>query len=92
MELAGEFKRVNATVDFALEVTEQCYRSRQAKGLALLFENPKDSNISIVGNLYGTGKRVAMALVLNEVKYLRTIGETLAFLKIPTLPTYFSDA
>jgi 4-hydroxy-3-polyprenylbenzoate decarboxylase len=92
LEAVGELKRVKAEVDPALEVTELCYRSRQAEGPALLFENPKNSDIPMLGNLYGTGKRVAMALGLKEVKDLRTIGETLAFLKTPALPTDLSDA
>jgi len=92
LEQAGELKRVIAAVDPNLEVTELCYRSRQAEGPALLFENPMHSTIPILGNLYGTGKRIAMALGLNEVSDLRTVGETLAFLKTPALPTDLSDA
>lgn len=92
MELAGELVRVKQTVDPALEVTELCYRSRQAEGPALFFENPKGSSIPMLGNLYGTGKRVALALGLTDSKQLRAVGKKLAFLKTPTLPASLPDA
>ena len=46
----------------------------------------------VLGNLFGTGKRVAQALGKKEVKDLRDIGENLAFLKTPALPTSLLDA
>ncbi len=46
----------------------------------------------MLGNLYGTGKRVAMALGHKQAIDLRQIGETLAFLKTPALPSSLRDA
>ncbi len=92
LEQQGELKRVSMQVDPALEMTELCFRSRQQEGPALLFENPKGSEIPLLGNLFGTGKRVALALGQKKVSDLRSIGKTLAFLKTPALPTDFSDA
>lgn len=92
LEHLGELKRIAVEVDPALEMTELCYRSRKANGPALLFDNPNGSNIPMLGNLYGTGKRVAMALGYKEAKDLRQIGETLAFLKTPALPSSLTDA
>ncbi|VAW45405.1 3-polyprenyl-4-hydroxybenzoate carboxy-lyase, partial [hydrothermal vent metagenome] len=92
LERQGELKRIHTEVDPALEMTELCYRSRKTEGPALLFENPKGSNIPMLGNLFGTGKRVALALGQAQVKDLRKIGETLAFLKTPALPTGIADA
>ncbi len=92
LEVHGELKRISTEVDPALEMTELCYRSRKLEGPALLFENPKDSTIPMLGNLFGTGTRVALALGKKQVKDLREIGENLAFLKTPALPTSISDA
>lgn len=92
LEIQGELKRISAQVDPVLEMTELCFRSRKVEGPALLFENPKDRDIPMLGNLFGTGKRVALALGKKEVKDLREIGESLAFLKTPALPTSISDA
>jgi len=92
LEIQGQLKRIQTVVDPALEMTELCYRSRKINGPALLFENPKGSNIPVLGNLFGTEKRVALGLGQQQVKDLRTIGETLAFLKTPALPTDFADA
>jgi len=92
LEQIGELKRVKQEVNPKLEMTELCYRSRKAKGPALFFENPKGYKIPMIGNLYGTGKRVAIALGQKEVKDLRKIGEVLAYLKTPALPNNLSDA
>jgi len=92
LERLGELKRISAEVDPKLEMTEFCYRSRKTDGPALLFENTKDSNMPMLGNLFGTGKRVALALGKENVMDLREIGEHLAFLKTPALPTSISDA
>jgi 4-hydroxy-3-polyprenylbenzoate decarboxylase len=92
LEQQGELKRISVEVDTELEMTELCYRSRKAEGPALMFDNPKNCSIPMLGNLYGTGKRVAMALGHKKAKDLRQIGETLAFLKTPALPSSISDA
>ncbi|VAW42545.1 3-polyprenyl-4-hydroxybenzoate carboxy-lyase [hydrothermal vent metagenome] len=92
LEKLGELKRVSIPVSPKLEITEICLRSRKTEGPALLFENPKGSSIPLLGNLFGTGRRVALALGKQRVKDLREIGKTLAFLKTPTLPATFPDA
>ena len=62
LEKQGELKRVTAEVDPNLEMTEICDRVLKAEGPAILFENPKGHNMPVLGNLFGTPKRVAMGM------------------------------
>ncbi len=92
LEKQGELKRIKAEVDPHLEMTEICQRVLKQGGPALLFENPKGSNIAVLGNLFGTAKRVAMGMGANDVSELRGIGELLAYLKEPEPPKGIKDA
>jgi 4-hydroxy-3-polyprenylbenzoate decarboxylase len=92
LEKRGELKRVSQQVDPLLEVTEVCDRTLQAGGPAILFENPKDSEIPLLGNLFGTPERVAMGMGEESVSALAEIGELLAFLKEPEPPKGIKDA
>jgi 4-hydroxy-3-polyprenylbenzoate decarboxylase len=92
LEKQGELKRIKAEVDPNLEMTEICQRVLKQGGPALLFENPKGSNIAVLGNLFGTAKRVAMGMGANDVSELRGIGELLAYLKEPEPPKGIKDA
>lgn len=92
LEAAGELKRVSAEVDPYLEITEICDRTLRAGGPALLFENVKGSDMPLLGNLFGTPKRVAMGMGQESVEALREVGELLAFLKEPEPPKGFRDA
>ncbi len=92
LESVGELKRVSQSVDPNLEVTEVCRRTLRTGGPALLFENPKDSNIPLISNLFGTTRRVAMAMGRSSISELREIGRTLAFLREPRLPKGLGDA
>lgn len=86
LEIQGALKRVQIEVDPCLEVTELCLRSRRSEGPALLFENIKGSKVPLLGNLFGSEQRVAMALGKKTALDFRSLGETLAFLKTPALP------
>ncbi|WP_136247346.1 4-hydroxy-3-polyprenylbenzoate decarboxylase [Halomonas borealis] len=92
LEEQGELKRVSAEVDPYLEITEICDRTLQAGGPALLFENVKGHDMPLLGNLFGTPKRVAMGMGQDSVASLREVGELLAFLKEPEPPKGFRDA
>lgn len=92
LEKQGELKRITAEIDPYLEMTEISDRVLKQAGPALLFENPKGSNIPVLTNLFGTAKRVAMGMGANSVKELRTIGELLAYLKEPEPPKGMKDA
>lgn len=91
LEKQGELKRITAEVDPHLEMTEICDRTLRAKGPALLFENPKGYAMPVLGNLFGTPKRVALAMGQDDVASLRDVGKLLAFLKEPEPPKGWKD-
>jgi len=95
LERLGELKRVAVEVDPRLEMTEVCDRVLKAGGPAVLFEKPKGHSIPVLGNLFGTAKRVALAMGAPEgadpVEALRDVGKLLAFLKEPEPPKGFRD-
>ncbi len=92
LEADGELKRVDAQVSTDLEMTEICHRTLKLGGPALLFQNPSDHTVPVLGNLFGTTDRIASALCLNSRHDLRNIGEVLAYLKSPGLPASLGDA
>jgi 4-hydroxy-3-polyprenylbenzoate decarboxylase len=92
LEQRGELKRISVEVDPALEMTEICDRVLRAGGPALLFENPKGSQIPVLANLFGTPKRVALGMGEESVEALRDVGKLLAFLKEPEPPKGMKDA
>ncbi|MCU0803869.1 MAG: 4-hydroxy-3-polyprenylbenzoate decarboxylase [Burkholderiales bacterium] len=91
LESQGELRRVAAEVDPRLEMTEICDRVLKAGGPAVLFERPKGHTMPVLGNLFGTPKRVALGMGAESVDALRDIGKLLAFLKEPDPPKGFND-
>ncbi len=92
LEEIGELKRIHAEVDPYLEITEICDRTLKAGGPALLFENVKGSGMPLLGNLFGSTRRVAMGMGEESVEALREVGILLAQLKEPEPPTGVRDA
>ena len=92
LEAMGELKRVSAEVSPRLEMTELCDRTLKAGGPALLFENPTGHDIPVLGNLFGTPRRVALAMGQESIEALRDVGRLLAFLKEPEPPKGLRDA
>ncbi len=92
LEVAGELKRIQVEVDPNLEITEICDRTLRSGGPALLFENVKGSEFPLLGNLFGTPKRVAMGMGEESVEALRDVGKLLANLKEPEPPRGMKDA
>ncbi|MEI6304348.1 MAG: 4-hydroxy-3-polyprenylbenzoate decarboxylase [Betaproteobacteria bacterium] len=92
LEAQGELKRVAVAVSPQLEMTEICDRVLKAGGPAILFENVTGHSMPVLGNLFGTPKRVAMGMGADSVESLRDIGKLLAFLKEPEPPKGFRDA
>jgi 4-hydroxy-3-polyprenylbenzoate decarboxylase len=92
LEQSGELKRIQAEVDPYLEITEICDRTLKAGGPALLFENVKGSDMPLLGNLFGTTRRVAMGMGEESVEALREVGKLLAQLKQPEPPKGVRDA
>lgn len=92
LEAMGELKRIATAVDPALEMTEICDRVLKSQGPALLFEHPKGHDIPVLGNLFGTPKRVALGMGQESVEALRDVGKLLAYLKEPDPPKGLRDA
>ncbi len=92
LEKRGQLKRIKQAVDPFLEMTEICDRTLRAGGPALLFENPRGSNIPVLANLFGTPERVALGMGEESVDALREVGKLLAYLKEPEPPKGMKDA
>lgn len=92
LEAEGELKRITVEVDPYLEMTEICHRVLHAGGPALLFERPKGSSMPVLGNLFGTPRRVALGMGEDSVAALREVGKLLAFLKEPDPPRGMKEA
>ncbi len=92
LESRGELKRVRVDVDPRLEMTEICDRTLRRGGPAILFERPTGFDMPVLGNLFGTPKRVAMGMGADDPSALRDIGQLLAFLRQPEPPKGFRDA
>jgi len=92
LEAQGELKRIAVEVSPALEMTEICDRVLKRAGPALLFEKPQGHSIPVLGNLFGTPRRVAMAMGEDSVEELREVGKLLAYLKEPDPPRGLKDA
>ncbi len=92
LEQQGELVKVHTEVNPALEVTEICDRVLRAGGPAILFTNPKGSNIPLLGNLFGTPRRVALGMGEDSIEALREVGKLLAFLKEPDPPKGVKEA
>jgi len=91
LEHMGELKRVSAPVSPHLEMTALCDRALRAGGPALLFENPTGHRIPVLGNLFGTTRRVALGMGVADVGEVRKLGHVLAMLKEPEAPKGFKD-
>ncbi len=91
LKQSGELAEVSVPVSPHLEMTELCDRTLRAGGPALLFTQPTGHTIPVLGNLFGTPKRVAMGMGASDVGELRRIGQLLAMLKEPEPPKGFKD-
>ena len=91
LKQSGELTEVSVPVSPYLEMTELCDRTLRAGGPALLFKQPIGHQIPVLGNLFGTPKRVALGMGASDVSELRRIGQLLATLKEPEPPKGFKD-
>jgi 4-hydroxy-3-polyprenylbenzoate decarboxylase len=83
LERSGELRHIAAKVDPHLEVTEIVTRVVRAGGPALVFDHVEGSTIPLAINVFGTERRMAMAL---GVERLDEIGERIGALLKPELP------
>ena len=91
LEAEGELKRIATSVSPRLEITEICDRVLRAGGPALVFERPQGHSIPVLANLFGSVKRIAKAMGVEDARALREIGAALAYLKEPEPPQGLRD-
>ena len=87
----GELKHVSTPVSPHLEMTEVCDRTLRAGGPAIIFDRPTGYSMPVLGNLFGTTRRVALGMGAQDISELRRIGQLLATLKEPEPPRGFKD-
>ena len=96
LEALGGLKRISAPVSPRLEMTEICDRVLRAGGPALLFERPAGFALPVLGNLFGSVERIALAMGIDAGTdprpALRDIGRLLAALREPDPPKGLRDA
>jgi 4-hydroxy-3-polyprenylbenzoate decarboxylase len=66
LESAGELRRVKVEVDADLEVAEILRRAMYSDGPAILFENVKGYDMPILGNAFGSMKRLQIGLGMDD--------------------------
>ena len=91
LEAAGELRRIAVPVSPRLEMTEICDRVLRAGGPALLFERPAGHDMPVLANLFGSVKRIALAMGVQDARALREVGKLLAYLKEPEPPQGLRD-
>ena len=86
LENAGELKRVKTQVDTNLEIAEILRRTMYANGPALLFENVKNYDIPVLGNAFGSIKRLEIGL---ETSNFTEIGQRIVDMTKMEIPSGF---
>ncbi|MCV0399216.1 MAG: menaquinone biosynthesis decarboxylase [Nitrosarchaeum sp.] len=66
LEKNGELKRVKTEVDSELEIAEILRRGMYANGPAILFENVKNYDMPVLGNAFGSIKRLEIGLEMTD--------------------------
>lgn len=72
LDRAGELKRIKTEVSPVLEISEITDRVSKAGGPALLFENVAGSQMPLLINTYGSYRRMAMALDVDDLGQIAT--------------------
>jgi len=84
LETAGELKRVKIQVDTHLEIAEVLRRTMYANGPAVFFEEVKDYDIPVLGNAFGSMKRVEIGL---ETEDFTEIGQRIVDITKMDMPS-----
>ncbi|WP_395699194.1 UbiD family decarboxylase domain-containing protein [Aquabacterium sp.] len=92
LEGMSELRRVTEPVSPVLEITALADRVLRAEGPALLIEQPSPWRVPVLANLFGTPRRVALGMGVDNLAELREIGALLARLKEPDPPQGLKDA
>lgn len=86
LEKAGELKRVKEEVDSDLEIAEILRRVMYSNGPAILFENVKNYDIPVLGNAFGSVKRLEIGL---ETSDFTEIGQRIVDMTKMEIPSGF---
>ena len=84
LEKNGELKRVKTEVDSDLEIAEILRREMYSNGSAILFENVKGFNMPVLGNAFGSMKRLEIALEMTD---FTEIGQRIADMTKMDIPS-----
>jgi len=84
LEKNGELKRVEIEVDADLEIAEILRREMYSKGSAILFENVKGYDMPVLGNAFGSIKRLEIALEMTD---FTEIGKRIADMTKMDIPS-----
>ena len=88
IEKAGELHRVKTQVDADLEIAEILRRVMYANGPAVLFENVKNHGMPVLGNAFGSMKRLALGL---ETDDFTQIGQRIVDMTKIDIPSSLFD-
>ena len=66
LEKAGELRRIKTQVDANLEIAEILRRVMYSNGPALFFENVKNHDMPVLGNAFGSLKRLELGLETSD--------------------------
>ena len=86
LEKKDEIKKVTTEVDSELEIAEILRRSMYSNGPAILFENVKNYEMPVLGNAFGSMKRLEIGLEMND---FREIGQRIVDMTKMDIPSGF---
>ena len=86
LEKKGEIKRVKTEVDSNLEIAEILRRTMYSNGPAILFENVKNYNMPVLGNAFGSIKRLEIGLEMTD---FTEIGQRIVDMTKMDMPSGF---
>ncbi|RNJ73307.1 MAG: menaquinone biosynthesis decarboxylase [Thaumarchaeota archaeon S15] len=84
LERAGELRRVTSEVSADLEIAEILRRVTYANGPAVLFENVAGSDIPVLGNAFGSMRRMEIALGTADFEGIGSRIADLARMEVPS--------
>ena len=84
LEKAGQLKRIKTEVDANLEIAEILRRVSYTNGPAILFENVKGYEMPVLGNAFGSVKRLEIGLETTEFS---EIGQRIADMTKMEIPS-----
>ena len=88
LENAGELRRIKTQVNSELEIAEILRRTMYANGPAVLFEDVKNHTMPVLGNAFGSMKRLEIGL---ETEDFTQIGQRIVDMTRMDIPSSIFD-